>query len=392
MTAAGRGSRPQFPPNPGKSRLIPLLCLASCAWLAAAPAPAAAETVYRSRLHDFALAPVSAPLDRPWGLAFLPGGGMLVTEKAGALRTVDEAGRVSPPLAGLPPIEEYGQGGLLDVVLHPGFARNRLVYLAYVRETAGGVATAVGRFRLRSGRLDGFETVFTAFPAGRSARHFGSRMAFGPDGKLYVTVGDRGRRPDAQDLSRHSGSVLRLEDDGAAPADNPFVDRPGARPEIWSWGHRNPQGLAFDRRSGRLWSHEHGPRGGDEVNVVERGVNYGWPVITYGRNYIGTRITDETARPGMAQPRTYWTPSIAPSGLAFYDGDRFPGWRGSLFVGALRAETVVRLDLDGDRVVGEERLLEGFEKRVRDVRAGPDGLIYLLLDEEDAPILRLEPR
>ena len=361
-------------------------------WLAAAPAPAAAETVYRSRLHDFALAAVSAPLDRPWGLAFLPGGGMLVTEKAGALRTVDEAGRVSPPLAGLPPIEEYGQGGLLDVVLHPGFARNRLVYLAYVRETAGGVATAVGRFRLRSGRLDGFETVFTAFPAGRSARHFGSRMAFGPDGKLYVTVGDRGRRPDAQDLSRHSGSVLRLEDDGAAPADNPFVDRPGARPEIWSWGHRNPQGLAFDRRSGRLWSHEHGPRGGDEVNVVERGANYGWPVITYGRNYIGTRITDETARPGMAQPRTYWTPSIAPSGLAFYDGDRFPGWRGSLFVGALRAETVVRLDLDGDRVVGEERLLEGFEKRVRDVRAGPDGLIYLLLDEEDAPILRLEPR
>ena len=390
MTAAGRGSGPRFPPVPGCSRLFPLLGLASCLWLAAAPAPA--ETVYRSKLHDFALAAASAPLDRPWGLAFLPGGGMLVTEKAGALRAVDEAGRVSPPLAGLPPIEEYGQGGLLDLALHPGFARNRLVYLAFVRKTAGGVTTAVGRGRLGPGRLDGFETIFTAFPAGRSARHFGSRMAFGPDGKLYVTVGDRGRRPDAQDLSRHSGSVLRLEDDGAAPADNPFVDRPGARPEIWSWGHRNPQGLAFDRRGGRLWSHEHGPRGGDEVNVVERGANYGWPVVTYGRNYSGTRITDETARPGMAQPETYWVPSIAPSGLAFYDGDRFPRWRGSLFVGALRAETVVRLDLDGGRVVGEERLLDGFEKRVRDVRAGPDGLIYLLLDEEDAPILRLEPR
>ena len=217
-------------------------------------------------------------------------------------------------------------------------------------------------------------------------------MVFGPDGKLYVTIGDRGRRPDAQDLSRHPGSVLRLEDDGTVPADNPFVGRPGARPEIWSWGHRNPQGLAVDRRTGRLWSHEHGPRGGDEVNVIERGANYGWPVVTYGRNYSGTRITDETARPGMAQPRTWWTPSIAPSGLAFYDGDRFPKWRGDLFVGALRAETLVRLALDGDRVTDEERLLEDFDNRVRDVRAGPDGYIYLLLDEEDSPILRLEPR
>lgn len=366
--------------------------LAVVAALVSASALAPAETVHRSRLHDFALIAVSAPLDRPWGLAFLPDGRMLVTEKAGALRVVDAAGRLSAPLRGLPPIEEYGQGGLLDVVLHPRVARNRLVYLAFIREIPGGVTTAVGRGRLHPGRLEGFETIFTAFPAGQAARHFGSRMVFGPDGKLYVTIGDRGRRPDAQDLSRHSGSVLRLEDDGTVPTDNPFVGRPGARPEIWSWGHRNPQGLAVDRRTGRLWSHEHGPRGGDEVNVIERGANYGWPVITYGRNYSGTRITDETARPGMAQPRTWWTPSIAPSGLAFYDGDRFPKWRGDLFVGALRAETLVRLALDGDRVTDEERLLEDFDNRVRDVRAGPDGYIYLLLDEEDSPILRLEPR
>ena len=366
--------------------------LAVVAALVSASALAPAETVHRSRLHDFALIAVSAPLDRPWGLAFLPDGRMLVTEKAGALRVVDAAGRLSAPLRGLPPIEEYGQGGLLDVVLHPRVAQNRMVYLAFIREIPGGVTTAVGRGRLHPGRLEGFETIFTAFPAGQAARHFGSRMVFGPDGKLYVTIGDRGRRPDAQDLSRHPGSVLRLEDDGTVPTDNPFVGRPGARPEIWSWGHRNPQGLAVDRRTGRLWSHEHGPRGGDEVNVIERGANYGWPVVTYGRNYSGTRITDETARPGMVQPRTWWTPSIAPSGLAFYDGDRFPKWRGDLFVGALRAETLVRLALDGNRVTDEERLLEDFDNRVRDVRAGPDGYIYLLLDEEDSPILRLEPR
>ncbi len=351
---------------------------------------AAAE--YRSRLHDFALVAASEPLDRPWGLAFLPDGRMLVTEKAGRLRIVDQDGRLSPPLEGLPEIEEYGQGGLLDVALHPGFARNRLLYLTHIRRVAGGVATAVGRGRLAADRLAGFETIFTALPAGGSSRHFGARMVFDADGKLYVSVGDRGRRPDAQDLSRHPGSILRLNDDGTVPDDNPFVGRPGARPEIWSLGHRNPQGLTIDRRTGRIWSHEHGPRGGDEVNVIARGANYGWPLVTFGRNYIGTRITDETSQPGMADPKTHWVPSIAPSGLAFYDSGAFPGWRGSLFVGALRAGTLIRLSLAGERVAGEERLLPGFDRRVRDVRAGPNGFIYLLLDEEEAPILRLEPR
>ncbi len=347
---------------------------------------------YRSQRHAFALVAVSEPLDQAWGLAFLPDGRMLVTEKAGNLRIVRRDGKVSAPLGGLPRIEAYGQGGLLDVVLHPNFAANRLVYLTHAWPADSGFSTAVSRARLGAGRLEEFETIFTARPGSRAGRHFGSRMVFGGDGKLYVTLGDRGMRANAQDLGRHAGSVLRLNDDGTVPPDNPFIGRAGALPEIWSWGHRNPQGLAIDRASGRIWSHEHGPRGGDEVNVIARGANYGWPVITYGRNYSGTKITDETARPGMAQPKTYWVPSIAPSGLAFYDGEAFPNWRGNLFAGALRGQLLVRLTLDGGRVVSEERLLRDFGNRTRDVRTGPDGYIYLLLDETGAPIWRLEPR
>lgn len=357
------------------------------------PAVIGAEAAeYRSQKHAFALVPVSQPLDQAWGLAFLPDGRMLVTEKAGNLRIVSRDGNVSSPLGGLPRIEAHGQGGLLDVALHPKFADNRLVYLTHAWPAAGGFSTAVSRARLGDGRLEGFETLFVGRPGSRAGQHFGSRMVFGADGKLYVTLGERGRRANAQDLGRHPGSVLRLNDDGTAPGDNPFVGRAGAMPEIWSWGHRNPQGMAIDRATGRIWAHEHGPRGGDEVNVIERGANYGWPAITYGRNYSGSTITDETARPGMTQPKTYWVPSIAPSGLAFYDGDKFPDWRGNLFAGALRGQLLVRLTLDGDRVVAEERLLTDFGNRIRDVRAGPDGFIYLLLDQNDAPIWRLEPR
>ena len=346
---------------------------------------------YRSQEHAFALVPASGPLDQPWGLAFLPDGRMLVTEKDGNLRTVGLDGKVSRALHGLPRIRSYGQGGLLDIALHPNFATNALVYLTHAWPAGEGLNTAVSRAQLTAGRLEGFETIFTARPGTGAGQHFGSRMVFGADAKLYVTIGDRGRRSNAQDLGRYAGSVLRLNADGTVPADNPFVGRPDALPEIWSWGHRNPQGLAIDPASGRIWSHEHGPRGGDEVNLIERGVNYGWPVITHGRNYSGTIISEETARPGMAQPKTYWVPSIAPSGLAFYDGDKFPRWRGNLFVGALRGQILVRLTLAGTRVVAEERLLTDFGKRIRDVRTGPDGNIYLLVDAYGEPIWRLEP-
>ena len=347
---------------------------------------------YRSEKHSFRLVPVGGPFDQAWGMTFLPDGRMLVTELDGNLRILQPGERPSKPLPGLPRIESYGQGGLMDVVLDPGFATNRRLYLSHVWDAADGKTTAIGTARLDEDRLDGFRIIFIGRAGGGTGRHFGSRLRFSADGKLFVTIGDRGHRPNAQDLGTHAGAILRLNPDGTAPPDNPFVDRAGALPEIWSYGHRNPQGLAFDPATGQLWSQEHGPRGGDEVNLIERGRNYGWPAITHGRNYNGTSITNETARPGMEQPRTYWVPSIAPSGLTVHRGDKFPLWNGNLFVGALRAQLLVRLEIDGQRVVHEERLLTDFGNRIRDVRTGPDGLIYLLLDEHNAAVWRLEPR
>ena len=354
-------------------------------------ADAAEPREYRSEKHSFRLVPVGGPFDQAWGMTFLPDGRMLVTELDGNLRILQPGERPSEPLPGLPRIESYGQGGLMDVVLDPGFATNRRLYLSHVWEAAGGKTTAIGTARLDDDRLGGFRIVFIGRAGAGSGRHFGSRLRFSADGKLFVTIGDRGHRPNAQDLGTHAGAILRLDPDGTAPADNPFVGRGGALPEIWSYGHRNPQGLAFDPATGQLWSQEHGPRGGDEVNLIERGRNYGWPAITHGRNYNGTSITNETARPGMEQPKTYWVPSIAPSGLTVYRGDKFPLWDGNLFVGALRAQLLVRLEIDGRRVVHEERLLTDFGNRIRDVRTGPDGLIYLLLDEHNAAVWRLEP-
>ncbi len=368
--------------------------VAALLWLGAVSAgfaAAAAPREYRSEKHAFRLVPVGGPFDQAWGMAFLPDGRMLVTELDGHLRILQPGGKPSDPLPGLPRIEAYGQGGLMDVVLDPDFAANGRIYLSHILDAAGGKTTAVSAARLDGDRLRGFDTVLVGHAAGVAGRHFGSRLRFSGDGKLFVTIGDRGYRPNAQDLGNHAGAILRLNPDGTAPPDNPFLGKSGALPEIWSYGHRNPQGLAFDPATGRLWSQEHGPRGGDEVNPIGRGLNYGWPVITHGRNYSGARITDETARAGMEQPVTYWSPSIAPSGLTVYRGDRFPRWDGNLFVGALRARLLVRLELDGERVVHEERLLAGFGNRIRDVRTGPDGLIYLLLDENDAAIWRLEP-
>ena len=368
----------------GRMRLVPVAALAA-AQMASGPAPAAAD----------ALKPVTVArgLANAWALAPLPDGRMLVTERAGRLRLVDAQGRVSEPLAGLPAISVTGQCGLLDVVAHPDFARNGLIFFTFAEPGEGGNSTAVGRARLDGSRLVDVRTIFRQTPKVDSRLHCGSRIVFGRDGHLWVGLGDRfTRMQDAQDPSNHIGKVVRIDIEGKAPADNPFVGRAGSAPEVWSIGHRNIQGATMHPETGALWAVEHGPQGGDEVNLVQAGRNYGWPVITYGRNYVtGTRIGDEGPREGMEMPLKHWVPtSIAPSGLVFLTSDRYPGWKGSLFMGTLRGQQLVRLTVDGNRVTGEERLLENLGERIRDVRQGPDGWLYLLTDSNDGRIVRLE--
>ena len=336
---------------------------------------------------------VVAGLEHPWGLAFLPDNALLVTERPGRLRRVAPDGGLSKPIRGLPTITAENQGGLLDIALHPNFAHNQRVYFSYVAaDSAGNLGTEVAYGQLRDLSLHNVRIIFKALPKSRGGRHFGSRLLFGPDGYLYITLGDRGDRPRAQRLDDHAGSIIRLNDDGSIPADNPFINHANARPEIYTYGNRNVQGIALQPDKQRIWAHEHGPQGGDELNIIQAGVNYGWPVITYGVNYvIGTRIGEGTAKPGMQQPQYYWTPSIAPSGMVLYSGDRFPQWRGNLFVGSLKFRCLVRLTLAGTKVIAEERLFENTLGRIRDVREGPDGLIYLLTDADDGAIVRLEP-
>jgi len=353
----------------------------------------AAEPVISSAEHDFRVVVLTRGLEHPWGLAFLPDGRFLVTERPGRLRLVAADGTLDPrPVEGLPPIAAQGQGGLLDVALHPQFAENGLVYLSYAARGTGGIGTEAARGRLVDHRLEDVKVLFRQQPKSGGGRHFGSRLVFDRQGQLYITLGDRGEMARAQKLDDLAGKIVRLTADGQIPPDNPFANQAGARPEIYSLGNRNVQGAALHPVTGELWTHEHGPQGGDEVNVIRAGRNYGWPVITYGVEYvIGTKIGEGTQKPGMEQPLHIWVPSIAPSGLAFYQGDRFPGWRGDLFVGALRGQMLVRLRFDGEKLVREERLLEGELGRIRDVRAGPDGYLYLLTDADDGVIARLEP-
>ncbi len=358
------------------------------------PPPAAAAEVlgtYASDKQRFRVVVVVEGLEHPWALAFLPDGRMLVSERPGPLRII-ENGRLKPePVAGVPKVWARGQGGLLDIALHPAFPENRLIYLSFASPGEGGAATGVARGRLAGERLEAVEVIYVATPRESGGRHFGSRLVFSDDGYLFVTAGERGDADRAQDLADPAGSVIRLHDDGRVPIDNPFVATPGARPEIYTYGNRNPQGMTREPASGAIWAVEHGPKGGDELNRIERGLNFGWPVITYGRSYAGLPIGEGTHKDGMAQPAHYWVPSISPSGLTFYDGDRFPAWRGSLFAGALSARLLVRLELTDGKVTAEERLLADLDERIRDVRQGPDGLLYLLTDHPEGMLLRLEP-
>ncbi|MEN8175867.1 MAG: PQQ-dependent sugar dehydrogenase [Pseudomonadota bacterium] len=332
-------------------------------------------------------------LTHPWGMAFLPDGRVLITERPGRLRILDKGHLLTEPVDGLPPIAAGGQGGLLDVVLHPEYGQNGWIYFSYAAGEGRRIGTEVGRGRLEGNRIRDWQTLFRLEPKTGSRAHFGSRLVFDNEGHLFITLGDRRNRHRAQDLGDHAGSVIRLNGDGSVPGDNPFVATRGARPEIYSYGHYNIQGAALHPRSGVLWIHEHGPQGGDEVNIVEPGKNYGWPVITYGKEYgTGWRIGEGTHKPGMMQPIHYWVPSIAPSGMAFYTGSRYPGWENSLLVGSLKFQLLVRLELDGETVVREERMLKGQLGRIRDVRVGPDDLIYLLTDASDGRLVRLEPR
>ncbi len=362
-------------------------------------APGAAEQTQapaRTTKQQLRVETYAKGLAYPWGLAFLPDGRLLVTERPGRMRLIGKDGRLSPPLHNVPTVQAAGQGGLLDVTLRPDFTSSKLIYFSFSEpREGGGSATAVGRAKLvldgDGGRLDDVKVVFRQQPATGGTRHFGSRLVFAGDGNLFITLGERGQSAKAQDLDTHYGKVVRLRSDGTVPPDNPFVNRADARPEVWSYGHRNVQAAALHPVTAKLWTIEHGARGGDELNIPLAGRNYGWPVITYGRDYSGAKIGEGTAKKGMEQPVYYWDPSIAPSGMAFYTGDLIPEWKGSLFVGALSGQALHRLALDGDRVIGEEVLLGDLGQRIRDVRAGPDGALWLLTDDPQGRVLRIVP-
>jgi len=337
---------------------------------------------------------VASGLENPWGLALLPDSRWLVTERPGRLRVITAAGAVGEPITGLPPVDARGQGGLLDVVVGPGFDDDRMIYWSYAEPRSGGNGTAVARGRLSNdgSGLENVQVIFRGMPTYDGDKHFGSSLAFAPDGKLFITLGERSDaavRDQAQDLGSHYGKTIRINADGTVPQDNPFVGRAGAQPEIWSYGHRNAQGIAITE-DGSVWTVEHGPRGGDEINLSRAGLNYGWPEVTYGIEYRGAGVGQGvSAREGIEQPVYYWDPSIAPGGMALYDGAMFPGWRGNLLVAALRDKHISRLVLELGRVVGEERLLTDLGERVRNVAVGPDGAVWAITDETNGKLVRL---
>lgn len=373
-------------------RSFPPALLLAASLMLAALVPANGQRRFPSSAGELTVETVASGLEHPWGLAFLPDGRMLVTERPGRLRIVGADGRLSSPVQGLPSVMARGQGGLLDVALDPDFVQNRLVYVSFAEPRAGGNGTSVARGRLneQGTALSAVEVVFRQMPAVNSNMHFGSRLVFDRTGALFVTLGERySQRDQAQNPANDLGKLVRIRPDGTIPADNPKKE--GWRPEIWSIGHRNVQGAALHPETGQLWTAEHGARGGDEINTPKAGLNYGWPVITYGVDYSGAKIGEGTAKEGMEQPLFYWDPSIAPSGAAFYTGSVWPAWKNSLFVGALAGQMLARLSTEGEAVTGEERLLTDIGERIRDVRQGPDGFLYLLTDAQDGKVLRVKP-
>lgn len=330
-------------------------------------------------------------LEHPWSMAFLPDGEILVTERGGRLRSIQK-GKLSPPILGVPKVVAQGQGGLLGVVAHPQFASNRWIYLAYSGAGQGGTSTELVRAHYQQGKLRNLQKLFVALPKVDSSHHFGGRLLFDKQGYLYLTLGDRGQQELAQDTSNHLGGVVRLRDDGSVPDNNPFNNQTGAIPALFTYGHRNVQGITLNPNNGQVWTHEHGPQGGDELNILKAGANYGWPTITYGEEYGGGSVGEgKTQAMGMQQPLHYWSPSIAPSGMTFYMGNKYSGWNGNLFVGSLKFAQLVRLTLVGGKVAAEESLLEDEIGRIRDVQQSPDGYLYLLNDEADGGLYRLEP-
>jgi aldose sugar dehydrogenase len=353
--------------------------------------PFTAAQTFSSDEARFQLETVVEGLNHPWSLAFLPDGSKLVTERAGQLRLIED-GKLQPqPISGVPELVVAGQGGLLDVLLHPDFAHNRLLFLSYAHNNAAGMTTRVARARFDDKRLKDIEVIFEALPRSGTSRHFAGRMAFDRDGNLYISVGDRGDKPRAQDTGDDAGGVHRLTINGKPAPGNPFLNDSSVNDTFFTYGNRNIQGMTRHPQTGEIWTHEHGPRGGDEVNVLKAGANYGWPKVTYGIGYSGIPISDKTTMPGVTDPLHYWDPSIAPSGMAFYTGDRFPAWQGDLFVGALKMRKLVRLRLENKDVVQEEDLLLELDERIRDVRMGPDGALWLLTDSSNGKVYRMVP-
>ncbi|MEQ9490447.1 MAG: PQQ-dependent sugar dehydrogenase [Alphaproteobacteria bacterium] len=358
-----------------------------------ATSAATAQTFVDSEHYRLKLTPVTDRLEYPWGMAFLPDGNLLITERGGSLRVVQMNGDVSGEISGVPVVAAAGQGGLLDVALDPDFTEKKYIYLSFSEPGPGGAGTSVarGHLNLEAMQLTDVEVIFRQTPKTGTSRHFGSRLIFARDGTLFITTGDRGERDRVQDFSINRGQIIRINPDGTIPPDNPFVGKEGYRPEVWSLGHRNPQGAALHPETGDLWTVEHGARGGDEINIPRAGRNYGWPVISYGTHYSGGSIGIGTSAPGYEQPVYYWDPSIAPSGMTFYSGNVFPAWTGSVFVGALKDRLLSRLELDGDTVVAEEQFMHELGERIRAIQEGPDGFIYLLTDDDPGQLIRVEP-
>ena len=368
---------------------VMLFALISGALLFQAPALSSGQ-IFKSQKTDFRATVIVSGLEHPWSMAFLPDGQMLITERSGNLLWYKN-GNIQT-VEGLPKVVSRGQGGLLDLVLHPNYLINRKICFCYSAGEPGRVSTEIACAKFADGMLFDAQVIFRAMPKSSTSRHFGSRLVFGPDGYLYATLGDQGNRPNAQDLGNHHGSVIRITDTGLVPTDNPFLGNSHAQPEIFSYGNRNSQGITLSPNRKEIWMHEHGPRGGDELNILMAGANYGWPVVSFGQEYFLPKpVGESTSKAGIKEPLYYWSPSIAPSGMTFYTGSRMPEWRNNLFIGSLKFKLLVRLELDGETVLAEERLMQGAFGRIRDVREGPDGFLYFLTDRKDGQLIRLGP-